>query len=137
MSNQVTVFNVSERKFLPKKKVIELIKKVLANEKIEDSEIGIIFCKDSDIHKLNKSYLEHDYSTDVISFTLEKQPLLGEIYISVDTAEMQAREYKVSLSNELLRLSAHGTLHLCGYDDDTEEQKIQMTQLEDKYLNNI
>lgn len=135
MSINISIFNVSGRKFLPKSKVERKLISVFENEHIEQVDVGVIFGTDKDIHTMNRSYLGHDYPTDVISFTLEKEPLLGEIYISVDTADMQAKEYGVSLTNELMRLSIHGALHLCGYEDDTEVLKINMTRLENKYLN--
>jgi rRNA maturation RNase YbeY len=72
----------------------------------------------------------------VITFSLNDDDRFidAEIYICVDVAEEQASEYKVSLSNELLRLAVHGTLHLCGYKDKSEEEQKLMRQLEDKYL---
>lgn len=62
---------------------------------------------------------------------------MGEIYISAETAEKQANEYGVSLTNELMRLTAHGALHLCGYDDGTEADKEAMHKLENKYISDL
>jgi len=87
--------------------------------------------------KLNNEYLQHDYYTDVITFSLNEddtKEIDGEIYICVDVAEEQAKEYKVSLSNELSRLAIHGLLHLCGYGDKTDEEQKLMRSLENKYL---
>ena len=57
-------------------------------------------------------------------------PLEGEIYIGAETAVKQAEEYNVSLTNELLRLVIHGSLHLCGYDDATDDERHHMHLLE-------
>jgi len=54
--------------------------------------------------------------------------------ISADTAERQAKDYKVSLKNELKRLAVHGALHLAGYDDSTDKERAKMTELENKFL---
>ena len=76
----------------------------------------------------------YDYPTDIITFPLEDEVLDGELYISLDTAARQAKEYGVSLTNELMRLVAHGTLHLVGYDDATDQQRKEMSRLEDNYI---
>lgn len=134
MSFNVQIFNSSSHKFLPKKKVEEKVKKVILSESKKASQINIIYLDDNEIHRMNKEFLEHDFPTDVITFELESQPLEGEIYIGTDTAISQAKEYKVSSSNEMQRLAIHGVLHLCGYDDKTDKQKQIMRQKEDFYL---
>ena len=107
----------------------------MISEKIKRANVSIIFVDDKFILDLNKKYLKHNYTTDVISFNLEENSdLKGEIYISADTAEKNAGLYKVSLTNELIRLAIHGTLHLTGYEDDDESNRKQMTDLENKYL---
>ncbi|MBK7986366.1 MAG: rRNA maturation RNase YbeY [Ignavibacteria bacterium] len=83
---------------------------------------------------MNRKFLQHDYPTDVITFPLEDNPLEGEIYISIDTAIEQARDYNVSVAQELMRLAAHGTLHLIGYDDSTDEERARMSELETLYI---
>lgn len=135
MNNYVNIINSSQRKFIANKKIKDACERALKGENITDAEINIVLLNDSEIHKMNKEYLEHDYPTDVISFMLEETPLTGEVYISVDTAEMQSKDYKVSLTNELTRLAVHGTLHIIGYDDIAESDRTYMSNLEDKYLN--
>ena len=58
----------------------------------------------------------------------------GEVYISADTARNQAVEFGVTLTEEILRLAAHGALHLAGYNDATPEEKKIMSTLETKYM---
>jgi rRNA maturation RNase YbeY len=121
-------------KYLPKQRVRETVRIALEGEDFTNGDVNVIYMDDSEIRILNDEYLGHDYATDVLSFTIEEKPLLGEIYIGVETARRQACEYEVSLSNEILRLAAHGALHLAGYEDDTPEKREQMRRLEDKYI---
>lgn len=137
MSLIINTFNESGAKFLPWKKISNIVETILKSEGKKEANVNIIVLDDNQIHEMNKEYLSHDYPTDVISFILEEAPLDGEVYISVDTAKEQAKDYKVSLSNEMTRLVAHGTLHLCGYDDDTKEKRAFMTNLENKYLGEV
>jgi len=134
MNSKISVFNSSSHKFLPKKKVQDKLKEVFSSESVGVSWVNVIYLNDDEIYQMNKEHLEHDYPTDVITFELEKEPLEGEIYIGTDTAIYQAKECKVSSSNEMQRLAIHGALHLCGYNDKTDEQKQLMRQKEDFYL---
>lgn len=120
---------------MPFKYIKRAVDFVSLNEIKKEGEITVVLCSDEFIHKLNIEYLNHDYTTDVITFEIEPQPLIAEIYISVDTAKMNAEYYNVSFRNEIIRLAIHGTLHLAGYDDCTDEEKKKMTELEDYYLN--
>lgn len=84
---------------------------------------------------LNINYLSHDYSTDVLTFDfIEEDEINGEIYINVLIAEQNATDNSVSLENEIQRLIIHGTLHLIGIDDATEELRNEMHELENLYL---
>lgn len=111
-----------------------VIENVLCGEGIDEATVGVVLVDDARIHAMNKEFLQHDYPTDIITFSLEDDGIDGEMYISIDTARRQAAEYDVSLTNELMRLAAHGTLHLAGYDDASTEERAQMSALEDKYM---
>ena len=134
MSKTIEIFNSSSLKYLPIKKTQKAVETTLKGESVSNAEVNVIYMDDPDIHQMNQEYLNHDYPTDVITFPLNETPLEGEIYIGAETAVKQAEEYKVSLTNELLRLVIHGTLHLCGYDDATDEERHDMHLLENKYL---
>ena len=110
------------------------IRSVLDGERREASEISCAVVSDEEIHGLNRRFLHHDYPTDIITFPLEDDPLEAELVISADTARRQAREYHVSFREECARLAIHGVLHLCGYDDVTEEQRAVMKEREEHYL---
>ena len=131
----IKIFNDSTTKFLPKKKISDAVNRVLKDNKVKKASVNVVLVNDDIIKRMNSQYLKHDYTTDVISFNIDSEPaLLGEIYISIDTAKKQAEQFKVSLTNELLRLSVHGTLHLIGYDDSTETERNEMHNLENKYI---
>ncbi len=134
MAIEVEVYNSSGIRRLPEKKIRGTAERTLRGEKISNALIRIIYLNDDEITKLNKEYLNHDYSTDVLSFQLGEDEIEGEIYIGVETARQQAKDCKVSLTNELMRLTSHGCLHLIGYDDKTEKQRQAMKELEDKYI---
>ncbi len=126
--------NTTEQKRLKYKKIRKAVENALRGEKINDAEISIVFMNNDDIKDINNRYLKHNWETDVISFPLEDNPLTGEIYIGLEVAREQAKEYKVSLTNELSRLAIHGILHIIGYDDPTDIERENMAKLEDKYL---
>lgn len=117
-------------------RITSAIQRTLQGEKVKQADIAVIIVSDDELLELNKIYLNHHYYTDVITFPLgdEGGPIEGEIYISMDTAAAQAKEYSVSRTNELTRLAVHGTLHLVGYDDATKEQRQHMHVLENKYI---
>lgn len=134
MSFTIQVFNTSALKTIPRAKITQTVERVLKGEKISEAEINVIIVSDEEIHEMNRNFLQHDYPTDVITFPLGDNPLEGEIYISADTAAVQSKEYKTSLTNELMRLAAHGALHLAGYDDATDEERNAMHLLENRYI---
>jgi rRNA maturation RNase YbeY len=84
---------------------------------------------------MNKEFLKHNYYTDVIAFGYNENKIVnGEIYISINTVKINSHNYKVSLRNELIRVMIHGTLHLCGYKDDKDENKASMKDIEDRWM---
>ena len=107
---------------------------IYAKEKIPVSrKTHVILCSDYKIRKLNAMFRHTDRPTDVLSFNYDDDDILGEIYISLQRAEIQARRYKVSYGNELVRLFVHGMFHLLGYDHETAGQKKKMALKEALY----
>ena len=98
--------------------------------------LNYIFCSNKYLLSLNQKHLQHDYYTDIIAFELSEkgQPLMADIYISVEMARQNAQDFKVSTTNEVLRLMIHGTLHLCGYRDKKPKEKEEIKAKEDYYL---
>lgn len=130
----IETHTVSSVARVPLAKMRRAVMRVLEGEHIGEGEVTIVVMDDAAIHEMNKTYLQHDYPTDVITFCLDREPLCGEIYISAETAREQAAEYGVSFTNEMMRLAAHGALHLAGYDDATDAERERMRKLEDKYI---
>jgi probable rRNA maturation factor len=86
----------------------------------EVNELSVLFTSDAEIRKLNHLFRQKDKPTDVLSFSQQEGvhggSVLGDLVISLDTAKRQAKEYGVTLNQEVLRLIVHGLLHLYGYD---------------------
>jgi probable rRNA maturation factor len=101
------------------------------------AELQYIFVSDGRLLEINRKFLQHDFYTDIITFPLSepRDPIIGEIYISVDRVRENARVFGTTIKTELLRVIFHGALHLCGYSDKTPSEERKMRQLEEKYLN--
>ena len=111
------------------------LKMVAGSEMRRLGAVNIIFCSDDYILDINLKYLQHDYFTDIITFDYcEKDILSGDLFISIDSVRENALYYGTQFTDELDRVMVHGLLHLIGYDDHTEEQKAQMRQKENYYL---
>jgi rRNA maturation RNase YbeY len=98
--------------------------------------LNFVFCDDERVLDINKQFLQHDYYTDIISFELSKksEPLLGEIYISVDRVRENARNLGQSFTRELHRVIIHGVLHFLGYKDKTSAESARMRKAEEDFL---
>lgn len=109
---------------------------------LKNASITIIITSDAYIMKINQEFRGKDKPTDVISFSNRDNPFpevddsceeIGDIYISLDRADRQSIEYRVSLQDELKRLIVHGVLHLVGYDHERsdEDEEIMMRKEEE------
>jgi len=110
------------------------IKRLSAEVEVLDGMLNVVFVNDKYIRALNKAYRGKDKPTDVLSFNYGSEKLIGEVYVSLETAERQAKERKHSLSNELIRLIVHGILHIHGYDHEEDEDYKKMFAVEKKVL---
>ncbi len=106
-------------------------------EKKKLETINYIFCTDAYLLELNKQYLKHNTLTDIITFELNatNEPILSDIYISIDRIKENAKTFNIPFKKELHRVIFHGALHLCGYKDKNKEQMNLMREKEDFYLN--
>jgi len=122
-----------------------MAKKVLQYLKVDDkTEVSILFTDDKFIRSLNHKYRGIDKPTDVLSFSLqegddkspevESDKLLGDIIVSVETAQRQADTLNHSIEKELTVLLIHGLLHLTGYDHDEDKDYKIMRGKENKIL---
>ena len=132
----IELTNQQDRHTVDSDRLVSAVRQVLAGEGVARAEISIAVVDDATIHQLNVQYLNHDYPTDVLSFVLDKQEGLldGELVVSADTAATSAAEYGWLLDDELLLYVIHGALHLVGYQDATDPQRMRMRRREDHYL---
>ncbi len=123
--------------FLPNNK-IELRKWInnsIKNEGKVPSDINFIYCSDEYLLDLNKSSLNHDYYTDIITFDYcEGKEVSGDLFISIDRVRENANEMNLTFEDELHRVMIHGVLHLCGYKDKTKNDTETMRSKENFYL---
>ena len=97
--------------------------------------ITYIFCDDSEILKVNREFLQHDYYTDIITFDYTRGRLIsGDIFVSLDTVASNAESLNQPYETELLRVIAHGVLHLCGIDDKGPGEREIMERHENEAL---
>ncbi len=124
----------------PKRETFRAIQTVLEHESVRSFQVSVVFVGSRFIRRINRRFLQHDYVTDVIAFPLGERkgtPLEGEMYVNLDRAKSQAREYAVPFLEETRRLIIHGTLHLLGYADSSARKKAQMTRREDLLLDRL
>ncbi|PEN14370.1 rRNA maturation RNase YbeY [Longibacter salinarum] len=115
----------------------DLVHAVVNGEGKSIRHVSIVCADHQTVRRLNREYLDHDYNTDVLSFSLAdpaESALEGEVYIDLDTAAERHEEFGSTYETEVGRYVAHGVLHLAGYDDATDEEKQRMHELEDLYL---
>ena len=143
--NKFEIYNNTNYELKNEIKCIKkIIKHALKCEKIKNATFNIILISNEEIQEINKKYRKIDKPTDVISFALEdnkeeiiysKKRVLGDIYISVDKAKEQAKEYSHSEIREFCFLAVHGLLHLLGYDHMNEIDEKEMFGKQELILN--
>lgn len=125
----VKFFNDDSEYRLPRKRVIGLwIAGCVQKEGFRAGDISFVFCSREKHLEMNRTYLGHDYPTDVITFDysdLREGVVSGDVFIDPATVAENAARFGTSPREEMLRVLSHGMLHLCGYRDKTEaEQKV-------------
>ncbi len=141
--NNVGFFNETLEEIKEIDEVKKVINYALDQEKLTGVIFNIIFVDDLYITSLNHDYRGKNCSTDVLSFALlDNLPfdlgqyrLLGDIYISIETAKRQALEYNHSLVKELSFLAVHGFLHLLGYNHINKKDEKIMFEKQEWILN--
>ncbi len=126
--------NSSSLQRIPRQRIQRALELCLAYHKRAEGTVSIVFLDDTAMRRLNKKFLGHDYTTDVITFALDEDTVDGELYIGAQTAKRQAGEYGVSTENEIVRLAIHGLLHLLGFDDATPALRQRMHEEENRIL---
>jgi probable rRNA maturation factor len=101
----------------------------------EAGALNYVFCTDEYLLEKNIQFLDHDTYTDIITFDYcEGKIVNGDLFISIERVRENAAKFKVDFTAELARVIIHGTLHLLGYKDKTEEEQKEMRSKEDFYL---
>lgn len=117
-------------------KILSLIE---VHEKVVYSFVELVYVDEEEIIRINNEHLDRDYVTDIISFRYDEesggdQEIEGTLFCCAPRIKEQAQEFGESAEREFKRILIHGLLHLIGYNDQTEEEKRSMTELEDKYM---
>lgn len=142
---EVLIKNQQKIAKIHRQRIREIIKNIIQYLKVDEkTEISILFTDDKFIKSLNKKYRGINKSTDVLTFNLEegdlkfpevdKNKLLGDIVVSVETAQRQANNLNHNLEKELMILLIHGLLHLIGYDHEEDRDNKIMQVKENEIL---
>ncbi|MEN9303201.1 MAG: hypothetical protein RL264_1630 [Bacteroidota bacterium] len=111
------------------------IPKLVREESKICGDITVVFCSDDYLLQVNRTYLDHDYYTDIITFDYSDLGILsGDLFISLDRVKENAQDFSDSFENELKRVVFHGVLHLCGYKDKSKKDEKIMRIKENYYL---
>jgi probable rRNA maturation factor len=116
---------------VPSPLIARLGNAMLATLELPKAELSVLLTDDAEIHQLNREHRQKDKPTDVLAFAMDESVpdpagILGDVVISLDTAERQARSRKRPLIEEVRFLLAHGVLHLIGYDHAEPAEKREM-----------
>src|SRR5687767_2898614 len=119
----------ADRFYFPERtRLKQFLQRQIRREGQVTEAIHYVFCTDEFLHEMNVAYLAHDTYTDILTFPLSKkqEPLVADIYISIDRVRDNAANLGTRFLNELHRVIFHGALHLCGYQDKTPRESERM-----------
>jgi len=151
----VLITNQQEKHKLDIEYIIETAQKILDALECPESELSILITDDSHIADLNQEYLNRKGPTNVIAFPMYDDPadfqapalesdsdapphLLGDVVISVETAQKEGQEMEITMMERFTQLLIHGILHLIGYDHEkTEEEAVNMETKTDELLKKL
>lgn len=151
---RISICNLQDCLEIDEARIEHIVRDTLQSEQVAAAEVSVAVVDDQRIHQLNRTHLDHDYPTDVLSFLLEchhgpetdpdaNQPgappglgkhLEGEVVLSAETARRESVRFGWPPDHELLLYAVHGTLHLCGYVDSPEAERERMRQRETEIL---
>lgn len=134
--DKITFNYMGRRPRLNKLLYSEWLYKLLLGHKKSLGSLNYTYCTDDELLDINRTYLSHDYYTDIITFDLseEKGLIEGDIYISIDRVKDNAKLNSVLFETELKRVMAHGLLHLIGFKDKSKKEISDMREAENQAL---
>jgi len=140
----IEVQNLQERVPIDDLPIGEWAARAISALHIENAELSVVIVDNDEIRELNRTYLEKDRPTNVISFPQQEGdgPLgehLGDVVISAEKAAQEAQDAGMSLEERMLELLVHGICHLTGYDHErgTEEEAREMEEAEERLIGEI
>src|SRR5690625_769522 len=158
-ASPLQIFNMSGKPLpVDTKNFHQLMAEIEKGEGVVFDLLEVVFVSEEEIVELNKTHLNRDYVTDIISFSYSEDPgaepessegpegsdknssfrhLEGTLYCCAPRIIEQAGELGVPVDEEFCRIVAHGMLHLAGYDDQSDDQRSKMRQMENHYLSSL
>lgn len=135
----IQVFNETEQSIPLQSTIYQEIAQTIADiEACGFNFVEVVYVDQEDIVRINKEHLDRDYITDIITFRYDESDsnadIEGTMFCCAPRIVEQAQELNESTKREFLRIYIHGLLHLVGYDDQSDEEKKQMTTKENIYL---
>ena len=135
---EINIFNKALNLKIEDSKVHELALLVLNEVCYKKINLNFIFCNNQTLNDFKLKYFNDDALTDIVTFPIRNDSELeAEIYISHEMATQNAKEFKVSLNNEISRLIVHGILHLIGFNDTSKENKKEMFEKQEQVISNF
>ena len=122
------------------KAILKTVEAAFRGEGAKWGEVNIVLTNDSFLRNLNREYRKKDQPTDVLSFNMSDETseiIEGDIYISMNRAQQQAAEFGCDLNDEILRLTVHASLHLCGYEHEDDVSLSKMIELGENYISDL
>ncbi|MBC6410413.1 MAG: rRNA maturation RNase YbeY [Ekhidna sp.] len=119
-----------------KNELISWLENVISSHSLHPGPLNYIFCSDEYLLNINRKFLTHDYFTDIITFdnSESSNEIAGDIFISIERVKENSESIGTNFYQELSRVIIHGLLHLLGFDDKTEADKLLMVTKEEEYL---
>lgn len=142
----LVIANRQRTKQLDTRLLKQIVQTLFAELKLTGAELGINLVGNREMTLVNETFLQHEGSTDVITFDHEEKPpaknekrkaIHGELFVCVDMAMAQAREFKTSWQSETVRYVVHGVLHLLGYDDLQPQLRREMKREENRLMRRL
>ena len=139
------ITNISNNTTFDIEKVEQAVSETLIAHNLADCEVSVLLTDDPHMKQLNRDYREIDAATDVLAFAMQEGEdnnvlntnMLGDVVISLETAERQARNESHSLEEEVAFLTVHGVLHLLGYDHQTQNEASVMFAKQEVILQHL